>query len=298
MSRNNDAGEGCLAQFLVMILLVGIACLVDLYNDSQYGMINQARDTDDCSPYFRYLEKYPNGRYSAEAKDSICAISSRYTYVRDIYRNIEKLSSDPICDRLADIAYNHTLALNTLDAWREYIDNVPYHCQRDAQKKIDSLETIIAKQEAEFWGTEQLAWKTANQAGTYESYQKYIRLYPNGAHKTKANKIIIDYEVNRDFAGKHGTMPTMEKTSYGSGAFSTVTVTNQTIYPMTLLYSGEKESERLVIQRGGTQSIKLPNGKYRISARVNASNVIPYVGSEILSGGNYSANYYISSSRY
>lgn len=298
MSRNNDGCGGCLAQLLVFGLLIGGGILVDFYQNSQYGMINKARENNYSSHYFRYLEKYPNGRYAAEAKDSIYAISSRYTNVWDVYHDIAKAANDPICDQLADIAYNHTLSLNTLDAWREYINRVPYHCQRDAQVKIDSLETVNARQEAKMWGTEQLAWKTANEIGTYESYQKYIQLYPNGAHKSKANKMLIDYEVARDFSGKHGTMPAMEKTSYGSGTFSTVTVTNQTAYVMTLLYSGEKESERLVIYGGDTKSVRLPNGNYRISARVNASNVIPYVGSETLSGGDYSASYYISTSRY
>ena len=89
-------------------------------------------------------------------------------------------------------------------------------------------------------------------------------------------------------------MPAMNKIGYRSGHFSTVTVTNQTSYEMILLYSGDTESERLVISRGDTKSVKLPNGSYRISAKVNASNVIPYVGNEDLTGGNYSARYYIS----
>lgn len=298
MSRNDNGCGGCLIQLLLLIVFGGGTLLVDFYKSSQYGMINKARDCNYSSQYFRYLEKYPNGRYAAEAKDSICAISSRYNYVEDVYYNIEKFANDPICERLADIAYYRILSLNTLDGWREYVNNVPCRFHRDAQMKIDSLEAVKAKQEAEIWGTEQRAWETANKIGTYESYQRYIQLYPNGAHKSKANKIIIDYEVTHDFSGEHGSMPAMEKTSYGSGKFSTVTVTNQTAYDMTLLYSGEIESERLVIHSGVTQSVKLPNGNYRISARVNTSNVIPYIGSETFSGGNYSASYYISSSRY
>ncbi len=197
-----------------------------------------------------------------------------------------------------DIAYKRTLSFNTLSAWKQYIEGVPSNYYRDAFSKIDSIETVNAKREAKFWGTDKLAWETAYKNDTYESYLKYIQLYPNGTYKAKANKKIIDFEVARDFVGEHGTIPKMDRTGYGNGYFSTVTVTNQTSYEMTLLYSGSTESERLVISSRDTKSVKLSNGIYHISARVKASNVIPYVGRETLSGGNYSVNYYISSVRY
>ena len=298
MSRSDDGSGGCFAQLLALGILFIIGLCVDLYNNSQYGMMRDARDNTSCDRYFSYLDKYPNGRYAKEAKDSIVSISSRYFDVGSIYCNIDKLSEDPICERLADLAYKHALSSNTLDAWKQYIDGVQTKYYRDALSKIDSIETVIAKREAQSWGTDKLAWKTASKNDTYEFYLKYIKLYPNGIHKSKANKKIIDFEVARDFAGEHGFMPAMDKTGYRSGHISTVTVTNQTSYEMTLLYSGDKDSKRLVISCGGTKSVKLPNGSYRISARVNASNVIPYVGNETLTGGDYSASYYISSTRY
>lgn len=297
MSKSNG-GCGCLAQLLVVGLILLIAQCVDFYNGSQYGMISDARDYKSCDKYLAYLEKYPSGRYEKEAKDSIVSISSRYKDISWLYRNIDKLSEDPVCKRLVDIAYNHSLHSNTLEAWKEYLEYIPSKYHRDAYSKIDSIETVIAKREASSWGTEKLAWKTACENDTYETYLKYMQLYPNGVHKSQANKKIIDFEVTRDFAGKHGTMPAMDRTGYGSGRFSTVTVTNQTSYKMTILYSGDTESERLIISGGSTRSVRLPNGNYRISARVSASNVTPYIGSETLTGGEYSASYYISSTRY
>lgn len=298
MSRDNDGCGGCLAQLLVLGVILIIFFCVDWYKGSQYGMMSDARDHNSSDKYLNYLEKYPNGRYEKEAKDSIVSISSRYKDVSWIYRNIDKLSEDPICGRLVDLAYKYALSSNTLDAWKQYTEGVPEKYYRDAFSKIDSIEAVVAKREAQFWGTDKLAWETACKNDTYESYLRYIKLYPNGIHKSKANKKIIDFEVARDFAGEHGSMPTMDKIGYRSGHFSTVTVTNQTSYEMTLLYSGGAESERLVISGGGTKSVKLPNGSYRISARVNASNVIPYVGNETLTGGDYSASYYISSTQY
>lgn len=226
------------------------------------------------------------------------SISSWYKNVSWIYRNIDKLSEDPICERLVDLAYKNALSSNTLDVWKQYIEGVTEKYYRDALSKIDSIETVTTKRETQSWGTDKLARETAYKNDTYESYLKYIKLYPKDIHKSKANKKIIDFEVARDFAGEHGSMPAMDKTGYRNGHFSTITVTNQTSYEMTLLYSGGTESERLIINGGGTKSIKLPNESYRISAKVNASNVIPYVGNETLTGDNYSASYYISSTRY
>lgn len=298
MGRNNDGCGGCLAQLLGLGIILIIFFCVDWYNNSQYGMMSDARDYGSCDRYFSYLDKYPHGRYEEEAKDSIVSISSRYKDVSWIYHNINKLSEDPICEKLADLAYKYALSSNTLDAWKQYTEGVPVKYYRDAFSKIDSIEAVIAEREAQFWGTDKLAWETACKKDTYESYLRYIKLYPNGIHKSKARKKIIDFEVTRDFAGEHGSMPAMDKTGYGSGHFSTVTVTNQTSYEMTLLYSGDTESERLVITGGGTKSVKLPNGNYRISAKVSASNVIPYVGRESLTGGDYSASYYISSTQF
>ena len=297
MGRDND-GCGCLAQLLALGIMLIICFCVDWYNGSQYGMMSEARDHDSRDKYLNYLEKYPNGRYAEEAKDSIVSISSRYRDVRWIYRNMDKFSEDPMCGRLVDIAYKYALSYNTLDTWKQYIEGVPKKYYRDAFSKIDSIEAVIAKREAQLWGTDKLAWETACKQYTYEAYLRYIKLYPNGIHKSEANKKIIDFEVARDFAGEHGFMPTMDKIGYGSGHFSTVTVTNRTSYEMTLLYSGSAESKRLVISAGDTKSVKLSNGSYRISAKVNASNVVPYVGNETLTGGDYSASYYISSTRY
>ena len=184
MSRGNDGCGGCLAQLVGMGVLLIIFFCVDWYNGSQYGMMSDARDYNSSDRYFGYLDKYPNGRYAKEAKDSIVSISSRYKDVSWLYRNIDKLSEDPIYKKLIDLAYKHAHSSNTLDAWKQYIEGVPTKYYRDALSKIDSIEAVIAKREAKYWGTDKLAWETASKNDTYESYLKYVKLYPNGTHKS------------------------------------------------------------------------------------------------------------------
>ena len=89
----------------------------------------------------------------------------------------------------------------------------------------------------------------------------------------------------------------MDKAYYGSGAYSTVSVTNSTGYALTLLYSG-KEAKKVIIPSNGQTSVRLKNGTYRIAASVSTSNVIPYAGVEELSGGGYDVDYYIQTRRY
>ena len=76
-----------------------------------------------------------------------------------------------------------------------------------------------------------------------------------------------------------------------------MSVINSTSYTLTILYSGP-DSKRLVITAGGSSSIHLKNGEYRIAASVSASNVSHYAGDEQLQGGNYSVEYYIRTYRY
>ena len=129
------------------------------------------------------------------------------------------------------------------------------------------------------------------------AYSKYKSLYPNGAHIDICEKKLIDLEVSLVYAGEHGHLPTMEQTGYGSGSTSYITVTNSTSYTLTLLYSGP-DSKRMVISAGGTSSVRLKNGNYRIAASVSAYNVSKYAGNESLQGGFYSVDYYISTYRY
>ena len=281
---------------LVLLCLIGVG--IDAYNGSENGMIRNAKDYNNIDSYISYLEKYPNGKYIGEAREAIVDLSSHYDTAEFVYSHIRHLKKDPVSEDLAEIAYNLVSKVNTRLAWDHFMESVPSKYHKDASFKIDSIVHAAAKKEAELWGTENNAWKTCNELRTQQSYEKYLRLYPKGAHMKQANKILIDMAVARDFSGTHGTMPALDKDYYTRASVSTITVTNETSYTMTLLYSGDKESARLVISARGTESIRLPNGDYRISARVDASNVIPYVGEEALTGGRYSASYYISTTRY
>lgn len=151
--------------------------------------------------------------------------------------------------------------------------------------------------EQERWSSETNAWQTVTEVGTLDMYRKYLKLYPDGLHRLQAKKKVIDLEVADVFSSnKYGSLPPMDKTMYGAGTYTTITVKNDTRYTLTLLYSGI-ESLRVVIKAYDSKKIKLKSDSYRIVASVNANGVLNFAGTENLVGGEYSVSYYIQSLR-
>lgn len=202
------------------------------------------------------------------------------------YRIKAEAAIESICDSLYGIADKKS----TASGWKQYQRLVPTDYFKDSEEKIEKIENLA-------WNTEPKAWQMALSENSISSFTKYKSLYPKGSHIALCEKKLIDLEVSRIYAGDHGTLPEMERIGYGSGATSYITVSNRTSYTLTLLYSGS-DSKRLVIPAGGTSSIRLKNGNYRVAASVSASNVRNYAGNENLQGGNYSAEYYISTTRF
>ena len=189
---------------------------------------------------------------------------------------------ETVCDSLYNIAKLNA----TVVGWRQYQRVVPSSYYRDSEEEIEEIEN-------QTWNTEPKAWQQATAENSLSAYNKYKSLYPKGAHINQCEKKIIDLEVSSIYAGEHGTLPAMERTGNGGGTTSYITVTNSTSYTLTILYSGP-DSKKLVIEASGTKSIRLKNGQYKVAASVNAYNVSRYAGTENLRGGNYSADYYIS----
>ena len=190
---------------------------------------------------------------------------------------------ESIRDSIVDVAYNK--AMNT-GSWALYMYELPEKHWRDAEKQQEAYENKA-------WGTEASAWKTAVSRSNQHAYTKYLELYPNGKHSKQA----VEWLVDNVYSGSYGSLPSMEKVGFSQSSRSTIKVSNGTGYKLTVLYSG-KDSKGLVIQPGGSASLNLPNGSYRVAASVTASNVRSFAGSEHLTGGNYEVSYYIETRRY
>lgn len=312
-SRGNDS-SGCLSQ-LIIIGLIGLVRLCsDLKENSQKSLINRARNaTTEYSQeekYEAYLKRYPNGKYVKEATSFIVdyyaeqplqktsslyssSIStlSHFESVRDLFPGSAlEHRMDSLIEAKVNLEHQKALDSETVEGWELYKILVSEKYWRDADQRIEDINSRL-------WGTDRQAWKTAQKQNTLTAYNRYLELFPKGAHAKAADKKVIDLSVTNIFAGDHGTLPGMDRTSYSSSGSNIITVSNDTQYTLTLLYSGP-DSKRLVLSPRSSGSVRLPNGTYRVAASVAATNVRSYAGTETLSGGGYDVSYYISSSRY
>lgn len=277
-------------------------------------MINRARNaTTEYSQeekYEAYLKRYPNGKYVKEATSFIVdyyaeqplqktsslyssSIStlSHFESVRDLFPGSAlEHRMDSLIEAKVNLEYQKALDSETVEGWELYKILVSEKYWRDADQRIEDINSRL-------WGTDSQAWKTAQKQNTLTAYNRYLELFPKGAHAKAADKKVIDLSVTNIFAGDHGTLPGMDRTSYSSSGSNIITVSNDTQYTLTLLYSGP-DSKRLVLSPRSSGSVRLPNGTYRVAASVTATNVRSYAGTETLSGGGYDVSYYISSSRY
>lgn len=277
-------------------------------------MINRAKNaTTEYSQeekYEAYLKRYPNGKYVKEATSFIVdyyaeqplqktsslyssSIStlSHFESVRDLFPGSAlEHRMDSLIEAKVNLEYQKALDSETVEGWELYKILVSEKYWRDADQRIEDINSRL-------WGTDSQAWKTAQKQNTLTAYNRYLELFPKGAHAKAADKKVIDLSVTNIFAGDHGTLPGMDRTSYSSSGSNIITVSNDTQYTLTLLYSGP-DSKRLVLSPRSSGSVRLPNGTYRVAASVAATNVRSYAGTETLSGGGYDVSYYISSSRY
>lgn len=310
----SNSSSGCLSGIIFIAIIGLITLYTNLTENSQKGLIKAARTASSeyskCYKYEDYLDKYPEGKYQKEAENfivsyygelPILSTSSLSGSTTDNLSKIEKVKErlsvptlnqrlDSLISAKVDEQYQSAAMEGTVEGWERYMRQLPEQYWRDANLRIDAIKN-------QMWGTEGRAWRTAQQQNTLAAYNRYIELYPNGAHARAADKKIIDLSVSNIFAGEHGSLPGMDKTSYSTSGINTISIKNDTQYRLTLLYSGP-DSKRLVLSPGASGSVTLPNGTYRVAASVAAANVRSYAGTESLTGGGYEVSYYISTIRY
>ena len=248
--------------------------LCDKYLESPV-CLHRARAQQDMEKFCKSCDPNVLGKFIEERPNS-----KRRPEIESKYRE------------LCSAFYDEASSKNSIAAWEEYQKKVPKSEWADSQERIEDLKEKARIEAERAWKKESTAWQMAKAMGTSAGYEKYLNLFPKGAHA----KAAIDNLVDDVMSGSHGELPSMERTGYSSGSSSSVEVSNDTQYTLTLLYSGSSDSKRLVLSPHQTKTISLRNGRYRIAASVNAANVSSYAGSENLNGGTYSVSYYISTS--
>lgn len=233
-----------------------------------------------------FITQYPNSTKIAEVQSWI-----NKQYETELQSATDSLSlSNFICKYSNDYQFHEKYKQPFLKRAIELLNKEKQRLEKERNERM--------RKERLLWISEAKAWQTASKAGTLDMYRKYLKLYPDGLHSSQAKKKVIDLEVaNVFYSNNYGRLPSMDKTGYGVGTYTTVTVKNDTQYILTLLYSGI-ESQRIIITAYSSKNIRLKSGTYRIVASVNATRVQNFAGTENLTGGEYSVSYYIQTSRY
>jgi hypothetical protein len=324
-----EDSKGCLVLLGAFLLFLAGCLVYNIYNHSYTHLMSEARGSGDVQKYVLAIDNNPEDDVT-EALDSIVrlckpedfnTISNMYNSYGERYAQINQLMSES-CDDL----YAKTKKINTLDTWQRYKDLVPEKYKRDAdvqiekatireyhqeylkasqKNTIDGWSSFIGKVPEKYqkdaqrrldilkkriWNNEASAWKEVCRTSSIDDYYKYLKLYPHGRHHQEA----IDAEVAAVLHTRHGEMPEMDQVGESDGV-SIITVTNRTAYTLRIFYSGPC-SKQLEIPANGIRQIALTDGKYGVSARVDA-DVQPYGGYEDIRG-EYEVEYYISSTTF
>lgn len=260
----------------------------------------QSLDSSDPKVGIMFLEDYPNcddTKKNSVKKMINAGIKEEADLLLSNEDNLEEL--EEFLKRY-DNSYRYLDNNDAIERVRTRIQEIETENERKAEEarlqKEREEEEARKREEYEKYGTDAKAWSTATSLGTIAAYEDYLSRYPNGKHKGEADKKIIDLEVQKVAgSGNYGYLPPSQKTSYGSGSKNSVYIKNSSSATITVLYSGAK-SVRLVISPHSSKTVSLPSGTYRVVA--TASGVIPFYGTENLTGGSYESEYYISTTRY
>lgn len=157
----------------------------------------------------------------------------------------------------------------------------------------DGLNDLNQKMKEREWGSEDTAWRQASDSDSSQAYERYLAIYPNGAHAAEATVRLVSAKVNETLANAHNELPEIKQTSSDEfSPTSTVMVQNNTGYPLTVYCSGT-DNRTVVIPPDKKAAITIKNGQYKLAATVPPSHIRPYAGQTSFSGGEYEIGFWV-----
>ena len=206
------------------------------------------------------LEKHPDRPESAEAKKILLVIDEEELWNSAI-TSIDISNTESYLSNYTNGKYS-SLAKSRLQELKQ------------AKEKSD-YENAITQNASSVW-------------------KSFVANYPNRSDIEEIEKRIIKCEVDEIMGEREtGKLPSFDQTNTAYSSSSNVSITNDTQCDLTVRYSGP-DIKMIEIPAGGSRSVYLSSGSYRIAASACGSN---YAGIEELHG-DYSSKYYIITSRY
>jgi hypothetical protein len=101
---------------------------------------------------------------------------------------------------------------------------------------------------------------------------------PHAMPPAQTTQPTISQEIQAVTGGAYAPLPPIQSSGVRSrNGIGTFEVKNDTVYTLTVLFSGPSEN-RVEVAPNGSISTTLPSGRYKIVGRVNAPNVMPAYG--------------------
>lgn len=157
----------------------------------------------------------------------------------------------------------------------------------------DELEAYRQKMKEEEWRSEDTAWVRATDMDTSSGYERYMAMYPYGAHASEASVRFVRSKVNETLADAHRDLPEIKRTvEDDESTTSIIEVTNNTSYTLTVYASGT-DSRTVVIPVDGKATITVTNGQYKLAASVPPAHIRPFAGQTSFVGGKYEIGFWV-----
>ena len=305
MSNNNTATlQSYLSLFIVLLIWAGLVEMCDSITgkgkkekvDTEF---KRALDIDTEEEYKKFFEdvdyKYKNKLDSILWNKAI--LSSDYLNYVKILGKIK-----PFSDKVREAK-----KIVDEEMWRKSVISNDFENYIVKSKDLDGRDGeyttlakayIVKRNDSINFLTDSSGWRYALKIDSSRVYQKYIDLFPQGKNIQEANQLVVDKKIDEIFKNKYGygALPSMEKTSGGSGTNARIGIYNNTPHTLTLCYSGPTK-KIVYIESQKTTDVILTNGEYKIGASVDKYGVRNFAGSESINGGNYEVQYYIVTTR-
>lgn len=227
-----------------------------------------------------------DGKVFFEAKDYLSAKQKFQTLILkhpDLPQSVEAKNYIGIIDE--EETWQNAINSNDISNTEIYISKYP------SGKYITFASTRKAELKAL---NMQKAYNEAISSNNSLVWKSFLEKYPDHPNQVSIKEKIIRLEVDEIFGDSEtGQMPSFDNFSSSFSSNSSVRISNNTGCALTVRYSGV-EAKIIEIPSGGTRTVYLASGSYKIAASACGSN---YAGTESLQG-SYGSTFYIRRTRF
>lgn len=168
--------------------------------------------------------------------------------------------------------------------------SVPSGYKGYVDETLDEFNSSIKEKE---WGSEDTAWLRACEMDNSKAYERYMAMYPYGAHVPEASQYLVRAKVDETLANAHANLPQIVRTEENDDSpETTLVIKNNTGLTLSVYCSGI-DNKSVVIPPDKEGAIKIVNGQYKLAASVPPANIRPYAGQTSFHGGVYEVGFWV-----